>query len=169
MKPIFEPFEARGVRLRPLATGDLPLTLAWRNREGVRQQFIFSDLLTLESHQGWFRKYSEKPDDFVFVVQDPETSVLVGQVAIYDVNVAAGRAEIGRFVVAPEAAGQGKMRRAIEALLVFARDMLGLSTAYLEVLESNLHAARIYEKLGFVETGRHDGRVAMERILDDSL
>lgn len=169
MKPIFEPFEAKGLRLRPLATEDLPLTLAWRNREGVRQQFIFSDVLTLESHQGWFRKYSEKSDDFVFVVQDSETGALIGQVAIYDVNPSTGRAEIGRFVVAKEAAGQGKMRRAIEALLMFARDRLRLSTAYLEVLQSNRHAARIYEKLGFVETGRHDGLIAMERLLDDSL
>lgn len=169
MKPIFEPFEAKGVRLRPLAAEHLPLTLGWRNRDGVRQQFIYSELLTLESHQGWFRKYSDKIDDFVFMVEDPTTGVLVGQVAVYDVNLETGRAEIGRFVVAPEAAGQGKMRRAIEALLVFARDRLGMSMVYLEVLETNPHAARIYEKLGFVETGRHDGRVAMERVLDDSL
>lgn len=169
MKPIFEPFEAKGIRLRPLAEEHLALTLDWRNRDGVRQHFIYSEVLTLESHQGWFRKYRDKTDDFVFVVEDLTTDALVGQVAVYDVNVETGRAEVGRFMVAPEAAGQGKMRCAIEALLILARDRLGVSTAYLEVLDTNPRAARIYEKLGFVETRRHDKRVAMERILDDSL
>lgn len=169
MKPDIGTFEGEGLLLRPLAADDLPLTLAWRNREGVRQQFIYSDVLTFESHERWFHKYSEKTDDFVFVVQDLETGSLVGQVAIYDVDASTGRAEIGRFVVAPEAAGQGKMRRAIAALLALASARLGLATAYLEVLEANTHAYRLYERLGFRETGRDGSLIKMERKLDSGV
>ncbi|MCY1562744.1 hypothetical protein D9M68_1001890 [compost metagenome] len=61
------------------------------------------------------------------------------------------------------------MRRAIEALLVFARERLGLKSAYLEVLEANDHAARLYQRIGFRETGRHGGSIAMERSLDGDI
>lgn len=162
MKHSHLPFERAGIRLRLLEERDLPLTLAWRNRDGVRQKFVFSAEVNWHDHLSWFSRYQQKSDDLVFLVEDNLSSAPIGQVAIYSIDQTAGRAEVGRFVVSPEYAGQGRMKRAIEALLEFAQIHLSLKGVYLEVLEGNDRAYHLYCCLGFSETARREGRIVME-------
>ncbi|SAL72037.1 Spermine/spermidine acetyltransferase [Caballeronia peredens] len=163
MKQVYAPYEFDGVRLRLLAEDDLRATLAWRNRDGVRQQFKNPALLDWESHHAWFLRYSDKAEDLVFMVEDALTNTRVGQVAIYAIDNEKRTAEIGRFVAAPESQGKGFMRRGIGALMRFAARELSLSSVYLEVLDTNVHAKRLYQTLGFVETDSREGLARMER------
>ncbi|SAK44001.1 Spermidine N(1)-acetyltransferase [Caballeronia catudaia] len=165
MKQNHAPFELGGVRLRLLAEDDLRITLAWRNRDGVRQQFKSSALLEWEAHHAWFVRYSDKADDLVFIVEDVLTGARVGQAAIYAIDRDKRTAEIGRFVAAPEFQGKGFMRRGIEALMRFAAHELSLTSVYLEVLDTNARAKRLYETLGFVKTDFIDGLARMERTI----
>jgi diamine N-acetyltransferase len=167
MKPLHAPYAYGAVRLRLLAEDDLPSTLAWRNRDGVRQQFKSSAPLTWEAHHGWFLKYAQKPDDLVFIVEDAVGGTKVGQAAIYSIDDAARTAEIGRFVVAPEHQGKGMMRQGIEALMRFARERLSLDSVYLEVIETNERALHLYQGLGFVGQPAVDHLIRMERRIDD--
>ncbi|MFM0278445.1 GNAT family N-acetyltransferase [Paraburkholderia sediminicola] len=167
MKRAYSPFAAGSLRLRLLSEADLPSTLEWRNRDGVRQQFGTSDALQWDQHAGWFQRYLDKPDDLVFIVEDAATYARIGQVAIYAIDAVARNAEIGRFVVAPEFQGNGLMRQGIAALIKFAGEILELASVYLQVRESNDHARRLYTHLGFVEVSRADGMIKMERSIDD--
>ena len=124
MKQAYPPFVTGSLRLRLLDEADLPSTLAWRNRDGARQQFGTADVLQWDQHAGWFTRYLDKADDLVFIVEDAATHSRIGQVAIYGIDAGASKAEIGRFVVAPEFQGQGLMRQGIEALMRFARPKL---------------------------------------------
>jgi RimJ/RimL family protein N-acetyltransferase len=125
--------------------------------------------LTWEQHHAWFARYVEKPDDVVFVVESVESGARVGQVAIYAIDEAVRKAEIGRFVVAPEYQGRGLMRKAIAALLRLAAQEFNLASVYLEVIETNVRARRLYEALGFVETGAGNGLLRMERGVDANM
>lgn len=167
MKPAHEPYVHGRIRLRLLAEDDLPLTLAWRNRDGVREQFKNSDVLAFEQHRGWFVRYTEKSDDLVFIAELRATGERVGQLAIYAIDAGARTAEIGRFVVSPEFSGQGLMKEAIDVLMRFAARQLSLTSVYLEVLESNERAGILYRKLGFRECGCAGGLIRMERRIDD--
>jgi diamine N-acetyltransferase len=167
MKHAHAPFEDGAVRLRLLAERDLRATLEWRNRDGVRQQFKNSDPLQWDAHHGWFVRYSEKPDDLVFIVENAHTNELVGQVAIYSIDPLTRTAEIGRLVVAPAFAGKGFMRQGIEALMRFAATQLQLQSVFLEVLETNLRARRLYEAVGFGAQEAKEGLIRMERSIDD--
>lgn len=167
MKQAYPPFAAGSHRLRLLAEADLPFTLAWRNRDGARQQFGTADVLQWDQHAGWFTRYLDKADDLVFIVEEAATQARVGQVAIYGIDTVAGKAEIGRFVVAPEFQGQGLMRQGIEALMGFAREALGLASVYLLVRDTNERAHRLYVQLGFTEVSRADGMITMERSIND--
>ena len=90
--------------------------------------------------------------------------------AIYGIDAGASKAEIGRFVVAPEFQGQGLMRQGIEALMRFAREALGLaSVQYLLVRDTNERARRLYVQLGFTEVSRADGMITMERSINDHI
>lgn len=167
MKPAFAPYEHEGIRLRLLAEDDLRQTLAWRNRDGVRHQFKSAALLEWESHHAWFVRYCEKTNDLVFIVEEAATGAKIGQAAVYAIDRDKRAAEIGRFVASPEFQGKGLMRKGIEVLMRFAAVELSLASVYLEVLETNLRAKRLYASLGFVETGSSDGLARMERSTND--
>lgn len=167
MKQAYSPIVAGSLRLRLLDEADLPFTLAWRNRDGARQQFGTADVLQWDQHAGWFTRYLDKADDLVFIVEDAATHSRIGQVAIYGIDTGASKAEIGRFVVAPEFQGQGLMRQGVEALMGFAREALGLASVYLLVRDTNERARRLYEQLGFTEVSRADGMITMERSIND--
>jgi len=160
-KPGQQGFASDGIWLRPLGEADLEMTLAWRNREGVRQRFATTDLIAPEAHRAWFARYLGKADDLVFIASDSAGGPPLGQVAIYDIDAAAGQAEIGRFVVAPGYEGQGKMRKALQALVRFAREQLELGKLVLSVREDNHRAVRLYESLGFLERSREGGMIFM--------
>jgi ribosomal-protein-alanine acetyltransferase len=61
--------------------------------------------------------------------------------------------ELENIVVAPKARRKGLGQRLLEALLAAAQDTHS-SSVFLEVRESNVAARTLYEKAGFVQTGR---------------
>lgn len=148
-----------GIRLRPLEQADLPMTLAWRNRDDVRIWFKSSAPLAAEQHAAWFAAYLGKAGDHVFIVEHHGRPV--GQVAIYAIDAEAGTAEIGRFVVAPGAGGKGHMRAAISGLMALARREWTLRRLYLEVFAHNERAIRLYRSLGFAFDREADGMLHM--------
>lgn len=153
----------RRVRLRPLAAADLPRTLAWRNQDHVRNWFVHSAQLTWEQHQGWFERYLERDDDFLFVID--ETDQLqkpIGQISLYRVDWQAGTAEYGRVLIGePDAAGRGYASEATALLLEFAFTEWKLARVELEVFADNERALSIYHRCGFEPVGRKDGLLQM--------
>jgi diamine N-acetyltransferase len=138
------------VRLRVLTEDDLAMTLAWRNRDEVRQWFLMSDVLTMEQHRAWFAKHQESSNAFMFIVEDVATQRAVGQVSVYAIDRDIGEAEVGRFIAAPNESGKGFIRAAIQKLIEFAFVELNLKRVFLEVVADNTRAIRLYESLGFV-------------------
>jgi RimJ/RimL family protein N-acetyltransferase len=161
VKPCSSSFEAHGIALRPLREEDLSLTLAWRNREGVRQRFVNPEPIAPAAHSAWFAKYLDKTDDIVFIATQGGGGPCIGQLAIYAIDMEQRQAEIGRFVAAPQFQGRGLMRMALQALIDRARDELQLRRLVLSVRSDNARAIRLYAGLGFAEVSRGDGLVNM--------
>lgn len=138
------------VRLRLLAIDDLPMTLAWRNRDEVRRWFRNSVVVDVEQHTAWFHQQQLTDDALMFIVEDAASGEAVGQVSIYNIDRETGEAEVGRFIAAPNASGKGFIRAAILALIHFAFEELSLARLYLEVFANNERAIRLYTSVGFV-------------------
>ena len=159
MKRRIAPFGDGTIVLRLVERRDLETILEWRNRDDARVWFKTSDRLTLERHLAWYEGYLRRDDDFFFLVEADGRPV--GQCGIYDIDGDAGRAEIGRFLVAPEMAGKGYITRSCAQLVRFGGEILNLPYLFLEVMEENTKAIRIYTRTGFVEEGRAGGIVRM--------
>lgn len=157
------------VRLRLLEEADLPTTLAWRNQDHIRKWFFNSAVITPEQHRGWWERYLQKDDDFVFVIEETETlNRPVGQVALYNIDWAAGTAEYGRLMIgAPEARGLGLARLATTRLVDEAFGGLHLKEVHLEVVPANEAAMAVYRACGFTAVSADAGAVRM-RILNDN-
>jgi diamine N-acetyltransferase len=159
-KRAIDPIAGDRVLLRLLKEEDLPRTLEWRNQDHIRRWFFHSDVIRPEQHEGWFRRYLERDDDFVFIIEETrDLQRPVGQVSIYNVDWPRRRAEYGRLILGEAAArGRGLARDATRALVDWALGSLGLEEIYLEVFTHNIPAIAIYQRCGFEETAR-DGRI----------
>jgi len=139
------------VRLRLLAADDLAMTLAWRNRDEVRQWLGNAAELAMPAHQAWFRAHQALDNAFMFIVEDAFTAAPLGQVSIYEIDREMGTAEVGRFIAAPGVSGKGLIREAIAALINFAFDEMNLNELLLLVMAHNHRAIKLYASLGFIQ------------------
>jgi RimJ/RimL family protein N-acetyltransferase len=148
------------VILRPLVEDDLPITLAWRNREDVRVWFVHSDPITPRQHEAWFRAYQQRADDVVWIVE--ANNEPCGQVSLYDIT--STEAEFGRMMIGDcRWRGNGVGRLACALVTDHALDNLGLNKVYLRVLTANQRAIQIYLECGY-HAVREDGFLTyMER------
>lgn len=160
------PYSHDDVTLRLLERDDLLTTLQWRNDANVRKWFKNSNIIDVDDHYKWFESYKNKRDDYVFIILSNENSSLVGQGAIYNIDFDEKRAEIGRFIAAPDNAGKGLMKATCAAILEFAHNTMQLDTLYLEVYKNNHKAIHIYEECGFIETSSNEYFMFMECKLD---
>ncbi len=145
------PILGRRIRLRLLEPGDLERILGWRNRDENRRWFAHSERIELQAHLRWFRAYQKLDDDFVFIVEDLESSAgAIGQVSLYHIDWGAGSAEFGRLLIGePVARVRGLGLEATRALLEYGFGPLGLKQIRLEVLAHNIRAIAIYHRCGF--------------------
>lgn len=164
MKRPIAPFGNENVRLVLIKEENLNTTLAWRNRDEARIWFKTSNVLSFEQHYAWFKRYQEKDDDFLFIVTVKGKPV--GQASVYGIDWQTGRAEVGRFLVAPEESGNGYIGKACSELVRFCENSLGLTYLFLEVMENNDKAMRIYKRNGFIEESRKNGLIRMCRTVN---
>jgi diamine N-acetyltransferase len=157
------PIDGERVQLRLLTEGDLPMTLGWRNQEHIRKWFFTSAVLTAEQHWTWYQSYRHKDNDFVFVIN--EKAVLkrpVGQIALYNIEWARCRGELGRFMIGDLQAERQKLAQEATSLLQhFAQDVLGLRELHLAVYAHNAPAIAVYCRCGFSEEQTSDNILYM--------
>ena len=143
------------VRLRLLEEADLPMTLAWRNRDDIRQWFLTTDVISADRHRAWYEQYKDRDDDFVFVIEETEALCRpVGQISIYAIDWAAGHATFGRLMIGDLAARRlGLARLAASRLVDEACHAWRLREVSLESRVDNSPALAVYETCGFRAVG----------------
>lgn len=168
MKRCLGPIEGPRTRLRLLEEADLPMTLAWRNQDEVRRWFLHSDVITPAEHRAWYQRYTERDDDFVFVIEETvDLRKPVGQVALYRIDWRWHRAEYGRLLIGePEARRRGLAGEATRLILDYAFGSLELAEIELVVYGDNRPALAIYRACGFREVADRDGRLRMIKTLE---
>ncbi len=158
------PVEGGRIRLRLLEETDLPMTLNWRNQDHIRKWFFTSEPLTAGQHRAWFDKYRESDCDFVFIIEELPFHLPVGQVALYDIDWDARRAEFGRLMIGElDAVGKGLAFEATNLLVRTALQDLGLRETYLEVFANNDRAVAIYTACGFQVIGQRENVLTMAK------
>lgn len=145
------------------------MTLAWRNHEHIRRWFLNDNAIGADQHRSWWRQYSERDDDFVFVIEETRSLCRpVGQVSIYRVDWNARTAEFGRLMIGdPDASGQGLAKEATALIITEAAKVWGINQLALEVRTDNLPAIAIYRHLGFEDVSTREGVIVMRWVGSD--
>ena len=153
------------VRLRLIEEADLPMTLAWRNRDDMRKWFLTTDVISADRHRDWFNQYKQRDDDFVFIIEETETLMRpIGQISIYAIDWQAGRGTFGRLMIGDPAARRlGLARLAAARLIDEACQAWHLREVLLESKMDNAPAFAVYEACGFQVIGQSGDVLFMRR------
>lgn len=164
------------VYLRPMTAADTAKIVAWRNRDFVKNNFIYQKPFTEEGHMAWFREQVETGHvaQFIICVREDTADLQnvcgksvsscaqksgkacagghdreVGSVYLRDIDRKAGTAEYGVFIGEEEALGRGYGTAAAKLALDYGFETLHLQKIFLRFLEDNTGARKSYEKAGF--------------------
>jgi RimJ/RimL family protein N-acetyltransferase len=96
---------------------------------------------------------------------------LVGDCALFDIDHAAGTAELGIIIGEKDCWNRGYATETVALLARYAFDVLGLSSVILNVYDFNERAVAAYRRAGFREVGRrrgvrHGARMVQEVVMD---
>jgi ribosomal-protein-alanine N-acetyltransferase len=97
------------------------------------------------------RGWSE--EEFVELLERPSTLAITSAAGFVILQVIAPEAEVVTIVVDPGRRGRGEGRKLLRGALQAAAER-GVSDVFLEVDETNAIALALYEKNGFIRTGR---------------
>ena len=146
---------------RPITESDIENMRQWRNKEGIRQSFIYQEHISIEHQEQWYKNYIENENDIMFIIE--YRAKPIGTVALYNIDINKREAEFGRLMIGQvETRGLGIGQIATKTMCEFGFKKLNLDRIILEVFEDNSYAMRAYEKAGFRSVGQ---RAVMGRTL----
>ncbi|MDP9350415.1 MAG: GNAT family N-acetyltransferase [Chloroflexota bacterium] len=146
----------RSVALGPLERRLVPTYQRWENDFSLHPlRGIRSRPVTLEQASQSYERTD--PDSAWFTVYELATQRPIGLAWWDQIEPWDGTAVLGIFLGESEVRGRGYGTEAVQLMLDYAFNTLGLHNAMLIVAEFNHAARRAYQKAGFREYGRRSG------------
>lgn len=117
----------------------------WRNSTDISQYFIL-DYITEEMHSNWLQRLKEGQTDYAYIVFNEHQPI--GCAYFRNINNIHKTAEVGIFItVATEIKGIGSL--VMPKINEIGFKVLQLEKIYLEVLDTNTRAMKLYKKFGY--------------------
>ncbi|WP_190318210.1 GNAT family N-acetyltransferase [Bacillus wiedmannii] len=86
--------------IREITEKDIELIRKWRNQADIRQYFIDNNYIDKNQQKEWLKKYSQKKDDIMFVIEETlEFKKAIGTVALYNIDSKNNSVEFGRLMI----------------------------------------------------------------------
>lgn len=139
------------IYLRLMTREDTDNIIKWRNSDEVRNQFIYQELFTKDSHEKWIETMIETGKVVQMIVVLSEGDRAIGSVYVRDIDMEHKKAEYGIFIGETDCLGKGYGTEAAELMRDYAFEYLGLHKLMLRVYADNERAIKSYEKAGFVQ------------------
>jgi len=113
--------------------------------------FFSSNRISLEAHLDWYHGVLLDDSQEFFVIE--ADGDLVGTISLMNIDRHHKRAEYGRFLIAEDYRSMGHGKEALTALLKYAFGTLSLHKVYGDILNTNVAAITLDERLGFEQEG----------------
>ena len=141
------------VILRPITLKDTDNIVRWRNKESVRNHFVYQEPFTKSSHEKWMKEMVETGRVSQFIIHTKRRNQDIGSVFLRDICPIHQKAEFGIFIGEDSARGKGYGTLAAKKILQFGFQELKLHKIFLRVFADNEPAIASYKKNGFVVEG----------------
>ena len=145
------------VHLRALEMSDIDDILKFQNTLELRR-FLGPPIARSRKYmEEWLQKVSVwdpwKDGHLYMAICEKTTGRFLGGAALQDILFPHNRAELSVSIYNPGDRGKGYGTDAVMVLLWVGFHILGLNSIYLDTMEDNERAIRVYEKIGFKRVG----------------
>lgn len=144
------------IKLRALTIEDASKTLKWHNKQEISDLYSGHPFpVNREMEDLWYDKIltSNFPTT-VFGIEHVSDKKLIGITILKNINMINRNSEIALYIGDDDYLGKGLSKEAVNETLKFGFARLNLERIYLKVLENNVKAIQLYEKLGFTKEGK---------------
>lgn len=93
----------------------------------------------------------QSKEEFTLALKEVSSGKVAGLVIIKNINLEKKDAEVA-YCIDPDFGGKGWMTKAVNALVPFAFEELGLNSLYILAHKTNVPSVRVAEKIGFIWT-----------------
>lgn len=151
------------LRLRPLEHADIETLRQWRNDPALGRFLTPMPEITPEMQEQWHARYAADDTQLLLVAEDitGAAPVAIGTIALYDMDMTAGGAVCGRFMIGNAAyRGKGCGGEMLRLCLRLAFEQMGLQTLACFAHPLNPPSLASWVNEGFVICGTrpfHDG------------
>lgn len=143
------------VYLRELEEEDIKTINNWRNNKEIID-FLGANFkfINTQTDQNWFNNYQKKRGKEVrCAICLKESDVIIGLISLISIDSVNRNAELHIMIGNKNYHNMGIGKKVLSIMLNHAFNNLNLYNVYLKVLETNIRAIHVYEKIGFVKEG----------------
>ena len=156
--------------IRLLDRADLAWLLAVNGNDEVTRYLPYESWKGMADAESWHDRALARlanREAVQFVMAHRESGSVIGTCLLFHFDEVSGRAEVG-YVLAQAFWGAGYMLEAMEALVAFAFEQMGLRRLEAELDPRNSGSSRLLERLGFVKEGHLRERWSTKGEVTDS-
>lgn len=138
-------------------------TRTWRNSEQVSKYFQIQ-YISEDTHKHWLEKLTEVPHKTIafFIKKDND---FLGVTYFHSIDYSKAECDWGIYIYNSKYRGQGLGLQTLNKCLDFAKETLNMDTVFLDVLEDNVAAKKLYEKCNFKFSSIKNNVLRYERVL----
>lgn len=144
----------KDIAFRTIEFEDLETLRKLHNDQSTFLNLLNIDIIDQEAQITWWKNLHKNKDDKRYVICFAEkTSEIIGRLRIQNINYLHNNCEIGLDIL-PKYRGKGYGEKSYKMLLEFLFMHMNMNMVYLKVADFNPKGKKLYEKVGFKETGR---------------
>lgn len=155
----FSELQTKRLLLREITFGDAKDISSLRSNPEVNKYIDRPKETNIEEAKAFIYKIKEgmiRSSSIYWIICNKNSNSLIGTICLWNFSNNNKTAEIG-FELIPEEQGKGKMGEAIETVLEFGFDVLGLDVIEAYTHKENISSIKLLEKFNFkLQQGRSD-------------
>lgn len=142
------------IGFRPIEERDLEDLRALYNDMMTFLHLGRAEMVSAEEQVQWWKRVASRAGEKHYSIVDASTDRVIGKLRVQNIDQVNKHCEIGLDIV-PSLRGQGLGHMAYKMILQYLFLHANMHMVYLRVGDFNDKAKKLYEKLGFAETGRY--------------
>jgi len=141
-------------KLVPFEKCHVPRTVEWVNdKEIIDLIDRSSEPVTLEGCYKWAEDIIGDGSKAMFAIIAGDKGEHIGNCGLFEINKRSRKAKLWIYIGDKKMWGMGLGRKALDLLVSYGFEELGLNKIYLYVVEDNIRACKLYESAGFSKEG----------------
>lgn len=146
-------FSYQDIAFRVIEEKDLGVLKDLHNNQSTWENLFNIDFVDEESQLAWWKNLYKKQTDKRYVICSADNPrEVIGRLRIQNINYQHNNCEVGLDII-PEYRGKGYGFKSYKMLLDYLFNHYNMNMVYLKVADFNPKAKKLYEKVGFRQSG----------------